>query len=97
MKLADVKAQIDAYFDRVTPMEIVEIFQTLGCELDIIENDYNVNLTKLIEQHDFANQLPFPPMIKNISNDFEIAKINSIYNYQKPFEETPNTQYLMAA
>ena len=97
MKLSDVKAQIDAYFAKANPMDIVARFKKLGYEFEVIEDDYNVHLTEFVEQHDFVNWLSFPPMIKNISNDFEIAKINSIYNYQKPFEETPNTQYLMAA
>lgn len=35
MKLATIKKQIDAYFDKVNPLELVRRFEALGYEFEI--------------------------------------------------------------
>ncbi len=39
MKLSDVKEKIDAYFDSVSPMDIVRKFEALGYEFEKIEEE----------------------------------------------------------
>lgn len=34
MKLSDVKAKIDEYFDRISPEEVIAQFEELGCEFE---------------------------------------------------------------
>ncbi|MCC6724996.1 MAG: hypothetical protein IT258_10835 [Saprospiraceae bacterium] len=44
MKLSDIKDKIDAYFDSVSPIEIVKRFEALGYEFEEIEEDNYVEL-----------------------------------------------------
>ncbi|TAD99667.1 MAG: hypothetical protein EAZ97_08145 [Bacteroidetes bacterium] len=84
MKLADIKAQIDAYFERVDPMEVVKRFEELGYifeDIDESEDDY---------LYYFVEVKPLP-QISTHSNSALVLLDRDHYNLDKVCETSINT------
>lgn len=76
MKLEDVKHLIDAYFDKVTPEEVIADFEALGYIFeDINENDYPKALQ--IEEKNALKELHFhsPELFeRQFENNYQISE-----------------------
>ncbi len=108
MKLSDVKAQIDAYFDNLNPDDLIKRFEMLGYEFEPINDEFehvideydsiNVNLIA-----DFPAEMVYFPNSPLISypeiNSFVFELLYQDYIESKVLNipNAGNTSYAMAA
>ncbi|GEM_PF-5299280 len=87
MKLTDIKEQIDAYFKKVTPEEIVKQFQSLGYQFEEIDNRERI----FAKSVDYV--LPSQHFLQNFNNFF----ISEINNDQLNYNDFSNSNLATAA
>ncbi len=97
MKLSDIKHKIDAYFNSVSAVEIVEQFEALGYQFE--HADYHPLFDSEINKINvsFVKDLFIPNSCSFVQDN--ITTIHSTSFEQDPFtaNATANTAYAMAA
>ena len=93
MKLEDVKHLIDAYFDAVTPEDVIADFEELGYEFEEIPNDEYPKALE-IEEENALQELHFQsPEIysNNFDNNYRINEMP--FSEMRTVSETTKFEY----
>jgi len=98
MKLADFKEQIDAYFERISPMEIVKQFEELGYEFEDIDDAYFIKIKPKVSSETMFQISTLG--LGHIEKQNDIYALNPhfiISEYVQTYQKTSNYEFEKAA